>query len=347
MSSKMGPTVMLLAMFLFASIAPFAQSAPSTPPLPDQIKPTMMLSALEPQSQNATVSSTAGTTMTYTADITVTKPPLVTVTVKLSATCSAKFPTTVTPDSITFTQAGTVAITITVIVPAKSLMSNSIIVLVSAVATMPGLTVTAMSSALLGISQYFEIVAKAETLNGKGNPQEFRIDIINAGNGNDSFSLEIVDKAALEKAGFRFELSQSTIPDMPPNGNASVKLKVSYGLATSSGKRDIKVKITSVNSTVSSEKPYVIQVPVSVDVGALGGGGSQTYLFVGLVVLIVIVAFMLAVMVRRRAKVKGFKVLTARPVKKVGDENGEDEPLKEPEEVVNDRKDAKTAEHED
>jgi len=151
----------------------------------------------------------------------------------------------------------------------------------------------------------------------------------------------------LEKAGFHFELSPTTITGLPANGNASVKLKVSYGLATSSGKRDIKVKITSVNSTVSSEKPYSVEVPISVDVGALGGGGSQTYLLAGLVVLIVIVAFMLAVMVRRRSRVRGVKALVARPVKKVGDENGEDEPLKEPEELLNDRKDALIAEHED
>jgi hypothetical protein len=349
MSSKIGRTMLLLAMFLFASIAPIAQSAPYTPPNPSQIKPTLIISALEPQAQNATVSSTTGTTMTYTADITVTKPPLVTVTVKLSASCSASFPTTVTPDSITFTQTSTVAITVTVVVPAKAPMSNNIVVMVTGVATMPGLSMTAVSSAILGISQYYEITAKAQTIKGSGNPQEFRIDVNNNGNGNDSFSLDIVDKAALEKDGYQFIFSALTLYNIAPNGNASFKLRVTYGLSTPSGKHDIKVKITSLNSTTGAEKPCVIEVPVSVNVGAFGGGGSQTYLVAGLIVLIVIIALMLAVMVRRRARVKvgGAKVLSARPIKKVGDENGEDEPLKEPEEILNDQKDAKLAEHED
>jgi hypothetical protein len=348
MSSKIGQTVMLLALFLFASIAPVAQSATYTPPVPDQMKPTLMISALEPQNQNATISSTTGTTMTYTADITVTKPPLITVTVKLTSSCSANFPTTVTPDSITFTQSSTVAITVTVIVPAKSPMSNNIVVTVTGLATMPGLSITAMSSAILGISQYYEVAAKVETLKGSGNPQEFRIDVNNVGNGNDTFSLEIVDKAALEKEGYQFIFSTLALSDIAPNGNTSFKLRVTYGLSTPSGKHEIRVKITSMNSTVGAGKPYAVEVPVSVNVGAFGGGGSQTYLVAGLIVLIIIVAFMLAVMVRRRARIKGgAKVLSARPVKKVGDENGEDEPLKEPDEILNDQKDAKLAEHED
>jgi hypothetical protein len=347
MSSKMGPTVMMLAMFLIALIAPSAQAAPYTPPTPTQIKPTMMISPLEHQTQNATISSTAGATMTYTADITVTKPPFVTVSVALSASCSAGFSTSVTPDSITFTQTSTVAITVTVVVPAKSPMSNNIVVVVTGLATMPGLSITATSSAHLGISQYHEIVAIVKTLKGSGNPQEFRIDVNNVGNGNDTFSLDIVNRAALEKKGFQFIFSSLTLSEIAPNGNVSFKLRVIYGLSTPSGKHDIKVKISSVNSTATSEKPYVVEVPLTVDVGAFGGGGSQTYLVAGLIVLIVLVSFMLAVMVRRRSKVKVTKVMLARPVKKVGDENGEDEPLKEPEEVVNDQKDAKTAEHED
>jgi len=350
MTSKIFRHWMVLALLLATTLFPMVQAGPqvSIPPTPNQVKPTLIVGPLEPQFQNATVSADSGTTVMFTSFITITKPPLITVNVALSSSCSAGFPTTVTPDSIAFTQSGTVQITIAVVVPAKASMSNMIQVEVDATATMPGLSTTASSSGLLGISQYFDIGAKAETKKGSGNPQEFIITVQNTGNGNDSFKLDIADKNALEKEGFRFDFSKTMITDVPQEGNVSVGLKVSYGLSTPAGKKDIRVTITSMNSTNEGNKEVTKETSITVDVGAMGGGGSQTVLVVGLIVLIAIISVVLSFMIKRRTRVKGGKVIrVATPVKKAGDENGEDEPLKEPEEIVNDQKDAKNAEHED
>jgi len=305
MFPKVSLALALFSVLFISTIATGAVPGPTVPPSPTQLVPTLMLSSMTPMNQNATVTASSGSSVTFDFKVTVTKPPLITITVKLTGRCAASFPMTVTPDSITFTQPETVQAKATVVVPARSWATNGIRVTVDGVATWPGGSVTASTQGSLNVLQYHGVKATVDTLIGKGNPQELQVHIQNMGNGNDTFVLEVANKADLDKDGIRFEFSQTQVEQLRPDANATVKLKVSYGLSTPSGKKEVRVRISSINVTQGSAQAGAIEVSVYVDVGALGGGGSETYIVVGLIVLIIIIAIVLLFWYRKKAREKG------------------------------------------
>jgi len=297
-------SVILMTLVLAASSI---QAGPTTPPTPMQFKPTLVISTFSPPDQNVSVTADNGATASYSAKVTATKPPGLTMTVTLVASCAAGFPAAVTPNSIVFTQPGTVSITINVVVPARSQMITGTRVEVDATATYIGGSAYAVSSGSLGVKQYYDIAATASVVKGSGNPQKFQITVQNKGNGNDTFSLDIVDRSSLEKDGFRFDFSKTMLNDITPDENVTVNLEVSYGVATPTGKREVKVKVSSLNSTKSGGNAVSIEAPVSVNVGALGGGGSQTYMIVGLIIMVIFIVILLFVMYKKNKLGKAFK----------------------------------------
>jgi len=297
-------SVILLAAVMAVSCI---QAEPISPPAPMQFKPTLTIATLTPSNQNVSVTVDTGATASYSSKVTVTKPPGMTLTVTLTASCAAGFPATVTPNSITFTQPGTIPITINVVVPAKARMISGTQVRIDAVATYIGGSAVASSAGSLGVKQYYDIGASVVVDKGSGNPQKFQIMVQNKGNGNDTISLDIVDRSALEKNGFRFDFTKTKLVDVQSDENVSVGLEVSYGVATPSGKKEIKVKVSSQNSTDGGGKAVSIEAPVNVDVGALGGGGAQTYMIVGLIIMVIFVVVILLVMYKKKKLGKAFK----------------------------------------
>ena len=90
------------------------------------IQPTLSISPLDPQAQEVEPDPEDIMNAMYTATVTVSKLPAIgTVTVHLAGSCTAGFPTIVSPDEIAFTTPGSVEITIQVIVPQAAYTSVS------------------------------------------------------------------------------------------------------------------------------------------------------------------------------------------------------------------------------
>lgn len=293
-------SIMIITLLIVPQLV---MAGPAIEEKPEQfsLRPTLTISPLDPQSAQANVTAKDGATVTYTGTVTVTKPPVGTVTVYLDGETSSGYLMTVEPSTIPFTSPGTVAFTAVVMVPQGASANGTTKVMVAGIASYPGGSRSAYSTATLEIGQYFDMELLVIPVKKTGNPQEFNIVIRNTGNGNDTFSLSFPDTKDLENDGFDLSVSNHRSEELMPNGNGTIKVKIGYGVSTPSGKRSIKVRVTSDSSKAGENETYK-DVLINMDVEALGGGSTESFMLIGGIVASIVILVLAVVLIMKRRR---------------------------------------------
>ncbi|UCE75079.1 MAG: hypothetical protein JSV56_05080 [Methanomassiliicoccales archaeon] len=162
-------------------------------------------------------------------------------------------------------------------------------------------------SVLIIVKQYYLIKIynvdedKGLNLKGKsGKNMDFSLDIRNAGNGNDIFMIDFMDRDVLESDGFRLPQPKEIV--MIENANESVDLRI--------GIPDDKSGLYHMALTISSEgsqetdSPEKVIVPIKLDieeqsVGEKIGAIVLSPLFIIVIAVIIVIV---VVLVRKRSK---------------------------------------------
>jgi hypothetical protein len=137
------------------------------------------------------------------------------VSVTLTAIVNTGWPVVLSPSTIAYINPGTQRFMVTVIVPpsTSSLLTGNVIVSGSAKA--PGLSpIVAQASAVVTVSQYFDLTIEAESPLRQVKPGELTYNVINVyndGNGQDTFELEIENNENLVKNQFTVLLGSTDI----------------------------------------------------------------------------------------------------------------------------------------
>jgi uncharacterized membrane protein len=281
---------------------------------PMPLKPTLTISVMNPPDASVTVSAESVGSVTFHANVTVDKPPLGTVMVSLDGSTSTGWPTVVSPQSIPFTASATVEISITVVVPQATPATSVGHVVVNGLATYPGMSSSATSSATLLVNQYFGCALNATPRNGIENPQTFNLFIRNSGNGEDSFSLSILVQEALSKAGLSFSFEATKTQKLQQDTNQTVKVTVKYGPTAASGMKDFYVRAISDSAKAAGNDSAFSDVLLSIDVRPLSG---TTGLSIGIVAVVIIVAVVVTLFVaKKKGKLKFGKKTKEAPKRK-------------------------------
>jgi hypothetical protein len=298
----MARRLFILAMML-ALLLPMLSSANALAGDPMPLRPTLTISTLDPPETHVTVTPDSIGSATLHANVTVDKPPMIgTVMVTLDGSTSTGWPTVVSPQTIPFTSPATVAITITVVVPQATPTTSIGKLVVSGLATYPGGSTTATSSATVLVNQYYRCSINATPKLGIDNPQEFKLDVYNRGNGEDTFSLSILAREALSKAGLSVTVETTKTQKIPQDENQTVRVTVSYGASASSGKKDIYVRASSDGAKNAGNDSAFMDVLVTIDVRPLSGTSGMS---IGIVAVVVIVAVGVTLFVaKKKGKLK-------------------------------------------
>lgn len=312
--------VAILVLLLMTAICPSVLASVGGP-MP--LKPTLMISALDPQSIIVEVSATSLGTATFHATVTVDKPPAIgTVMVQLDANTDTDWPTIVVPSNILFTSPGTVQITVTVNVPEAT--SSTLIgkVTVTGTATYPGGMAEASSSGTVTVKQYYLCTLRPPNLLGTDNPQTFGIAVKNSGNGEDSFEISLPFQEAIAKAGLSVSFDKATTGKLAQDVNLTIHMTVSYGPSAAAGKKQIYVRATSTGSKSGGNDTYYADTIITIDVQPWHGtSGISLGVVVLVIVIIVVVVLFYAkkkgkLRFRRKQKLAPVKVETKEEKKK-------------------------------
>ncbi len=265
---------------------------------PMPLRPTLIISALDPAETHVTVTPDSIGSATLHANVTVDKAQVVgTVMVTLDGSTSTGWPTVVSPQTIPFTSPATVAITITVVVPQATPSSSIGRLVVNGLATYPGGSAAATSSATVLVNQYFRCSINATPKLGIDNPQEFKLEVYNRGNGDDTFSLSILAREALSKAGLSVALETTKTQKIHQDENQTVRVTVSYGTTASSGKKDFYVRASSDGAKNTGNDSAFMDILLTIDVRPLSGTAGMS---IGIVAAIIIVAVIVTLFVAKK-----------------------------------------------
>jgi hypothetical protein len=196
---------------------------------------------------------------------------------------------------------------VTVTVPAAT--SNAVFgqLTVNAVATAGGLTTDAHSRAIIAVDPYFVLVASARRSNITLTPGEtavFEVALQNNGNSVDGYSVEVEDRAELERRGWNVTISKETQSRVGAGENRTLTVVLRPRDDWAPYKNDavnVKLKVSSLNS-----KNYYQDVNVTLSLRV-----EQKGFFMPSVTLISIIALLAAAIsgaaayaLRRRKKKK-------------------------------------------
>ena len=288
-------------LFMFAMI--FVLLAPMYSPVnartgdPMPLKPTLTISTLDPPTAYVDPTADSIGSVTFHANVTVDKPPLGTVMVSLDGSTSTGWPTVVSPQSLPFPTSATVEISITVVVPQATPATSVGHVVVNGLATYPGVSSSATSSATLLVNQYFGCALNATPRQGTENPQTFKLLIRNYGNGEDSFSLSILVQEALSKAGLSFSFEATKTQKLQQDTNQTVKVTVKYGPTASSGMKDFYVRAISDGAKAAGNDSAFTDVLLTIEVKLLSGTAGIS---IGIVAVVIIVTVVVTLFVAKK-----------------------------------------------
>lgn len=272
---------------------------------PRAVGVTLTITPMNPASTTADVTATSPASATFTATVTVDKPPLIgTVMVSLDASVSTGWPAAVSPQSIPFTSPSSVQVTVTVTVPAQSPSSLVGAVRLNGVATYPGGSKSAGSSATVLVGQYYMCKLNATPTTGSGNPQTYDVRITNDGNGNDSFEITTTEQNAVSKAGLTVTMEKTKTGNLPAGQSETIHVKVSYGSSTSTGKHQINVHVVSVGSNTGSNETATADLPLTIDVQPWSGQGGITIGIVAAMIIVVVIVVVFLAMKKGKLKFK-------------------------------------------
>lgn len=259
----------LLAIIL-ALLTPLCAQVDALAGEPMPLGPAIYISTLNPSNAHVSVTADSVGHVTFHANVTVDKPPLIgTVMVNLDGKTNTGWTTVVSPQSIPFTSSSTVEITISVVVPQATPIDEIGRTEVHGLATYPGGSKSATSTGTIVVDQYFGCALNATPRLGTGNPQVFKIEVFNKGNGLDSFSLSVLAREALSQAGLSFYFYAITTEKIPMDENQTVKIRVSYDANAAPGKKDFYVRAISDGSKNVGNDSVFIDCLLTIDVQPL------------------------------------------------------------------------------
>jgi hypothetical protein len=241
--------IILLVAFIMPLWAPVSAQGPTVI--------SLTLSSMSPSSQEVMVTPSSIGDATFNLTATVEMPPLIpmTVMVTLDGSTSTGWPTVVSPQSIPFTTANSVQITITVVVPQATPTSSIGKVIVSGLATYPGGSKTATSSAVVTVHQYYRVqpMANNQNVTTINDTLSMVLSIYNRGNGIDQFDIELTNRADLEAKGLSVEFNQTRTFSVPQDEYCVILITVSYDGSKRPIKEPLNILVTSVGAKNANE----------------------------------------------------------------------------------------------
>ena len=236
-------------------------------PVSAQIVPEVSLGPLDPLETWTQVYPDSISKEYFNGTVTVSKPPAIgIVQVQLDASTSAGWTAAVSPQTIPFTESGTVDIHIEVVIPqaTPATTDNPQRVHVTAIATFPGGSDQDTTEATINILQYFRISVQSVESLSKDNPAEFNLDIYNRGNGKDSVKLEISPSSTHLESILTISFETPTTPQIQMDEYATVKVVVEYDYKDVEVKKyTIYIKATSIGSQKSDK---IVEVEYSIGI---------------------------------------------------------------------------------
>ena len=225
---------------------------------------TLTLSKLSPQSEEVAVTPSVTAEAKFNLTITVDMPSLLhmTVMVTLDVTTSTGWNATISPRNLPFTQSGTILLNVTVTVPQATRSTDIGNVVVSGLATYPGGTKTATSSAQVTVQQYYRIMMASDYNYQKttGNKIELVLNIYNRGNGFDQFDILVTNIAAMEAKGMTVALNRTRTDPVTPNYFTSVLITITYDNPNRPLRQYLNLYVTSVKAAEAKDLidwPYI------------------------------------------------------------------------------------------
>ncbi len=244
--------------------------ADDKPAAPNPI-PILSISLYPTQLQAEVTQSQMGQ-VTFGGNATVEQMIIMESTVTLTCTVSTGWPTSVSPQTMTFKGPGTQKFHMTVIVPpaTSSLVTGNVIV--TGACKAPGLSpVVASAGAVVTIKQYFKIRVESSEPTAtvkSGETAKFELDIYNDGNGPATFRLTVLDppkdiQVELENAQFTVQQQEFTTVSIrgTPSPRASagehtIRILVEAFNEPGEEGKSTTFNITAVVTTLTSEIGY-------------------------------------------------------------------------------------------
>ena len=218
---------------------------------------TLTLSAMNPQSHEVVVTPSSIGEARFNLTATVEMPSIIpmTVMVTLDGSTSTGWPTIVSPQTIPFSNSGTVHLNVTVVVPQATPASAIGKVIVSGQATFPGGSKSATSSAMVTVHQYYrlQLTANYESVTTTNDTLSMVLNIYNRGNGLDQFDIELTNSDALKEKGLTVVFNLTRTFSVPQDEYCSILITVSYDGSNRPIKESLNILVTSLRSKDANE----------------------------------------------------------------------------------------------
>lgn len=224
-STRLG-AIFLMAMFISSALLVFVPSAMAQMSL----QPTLTISPLNPDAREVVVTPSSIGSASFSGTISVTKPPAVgIVTVQLDGSCSTGWNTVVSPQTVPFTAPGDIQITVTVVVPQATPTSSIGKVLISGIASYPGGTKSASSSATVTVIQYFRINPQSQNpfvVMSPGTQAILTLDLYNRGNGLETMVIDFTNLKKLQDKNWVITPSTYQVDNVPTDEYDTIKITI-------------------------------------------------------------------------------------------------------------------------
>jgi hypothetical protein len=222
---RLGPVPVIMIM-LALSTPLSGPAGAELPPDEPAVSPDVTLQ-LFPTTGVAGVSYSEYATVLFRGEMLMNRRPVETVVVTLTASVDTGWSAACSPTTLIFTSNTYTEFQVTVAVPPRTLASALGILSVDAQMTGGALTTTTSTTANVTVYPYhmlrlkYSATSKDIKPDGKAN---FRVEVQNLGNEDDSYILSLGDQDKLQQGGWKLELVQPAMDTVPPN--ASMEFQV-------------------------------------------------------------------------------------------------------------------------
>ena len=183
----------------------------------------------EPTSKQANVTAEQNGSVSFTGTVSVDKSPVNYANVNFTAVVEAGWKCTVSPNPIVIKNTYPHSFNVTVNVPQATLADTVGHLWVTAVASVNGHIITQCVCATVTVAPYFKYSIVSDSPSKDILPKggtSFTYIVRNVGNAFDFYELEIVNARELKHAGWSVNMSNKTITNVPPGGEANVSITV-------------------------------------------------------------------------------------------------------------------------
>jgi len=219
------------AAFILAVLALFALSPSAACAPPDAIPAIIGVSvSLDQETQVAHVTEQSPGIVTFTGQFSVDKLPVQRAVVTLDSRVDTGWVSNVSPSTAVFTSTTPQSLTVTVVVPQKTLSTVTGTLIVHATMNAGGQTAEDTDNATITVEQYYMLNLTSENpffeTDKPGVSATYKVLVANRGNGPDSFALEISNLKELVSWRWAVALDKEATPPIQPGLNSEVVVTV-------------------------------------------------------------------------------------------------------------------------